>query len=95
MAITEDLPNLVRHFEWDTLLGEVTIFRPREIKYSVERRDYRRFYDSLAALRLALDELDSRMRSEAVVCSVCESVVKADPRGDVLDAAGRCDDCQP
>jgi hypothetical protein len=30
-----------------------------------------------------------------VVCSVCETVIPVDPRGDVLDASGRCQECQP
>lgn len=27
------------------------------------------------------------------ICTVCGKPIKADPRGDVLDAAGRCDAC--
>lgn len=29
------------------------------------------------------------------ICSVCSKLVPTDPRGDVLDAAGRCDQCAP
>jgi hypothetical protein len=29
------------------------------------------------------------------ICSVCGRLVATDPRGDVLDSSGRCDECRP
>lgn len=95
MSTLAQYANDVRSFEWDTLLGEITLYRPREIKRAVEERDHKRFRDEVAGLRLEIDELERRMAAEAVVCSVCEKVIPADPRGDVLDSSGRCFDCTP
>lgn len=80
--------------EWETLVGIVT-YAAQDIKRAVEDRDYARFRVESADMRTALDELQSRLDSEAVICSVCERVIPADPRGDVLDSSGRCDECRP
>lgn len=40
---------------------------------------------------LLLDEL----LASHVRCSVCGNWIEIDPRGDVLDSSGRCDECQP
>lgn len=34
-------------------------------------------------------------RDDYVRCSVCGLLVEKDPRGDVLDSSGRCDECRP
>ena len=43
---------------------------------------------------------DSRVRNERNTllyahCTVCGRAVERDPRGEVLDSSGRCDECRP